>query len=100
MLIIISSELLFLYQVFNIDHKYISQIKKIEKNRTDLELKYYEIYNLNYRLKQKSWDIKYNITKEDVNKLKKEQIKLRKKINKKLNKKLKKKLIIKEQTHV
>ena len=89
MLIIISSELLLIYQIFNIDYKYISQIKKIEKNRTDLELKYYEIYNLNSRLKQKSWDIKYNITKEDVNKLKKEQIKLRKKINKKLNKKLK-----------
>nr|MBU6828221.1 hypothetical protein [Streptococcus oralis] len=78
-----------IYQIFNIDYKYISQIKKIEKNRTDLELKYYEIYNLNSRLKQKSWDIKYNITKEDVNKLRKEQIKLRKKINKKLNKKLK-----------
>ena len=89
MLIIISSELLLIYQIFNINYKYISQIKKIEKNRTDLELKYYEIYNLNSRLKQKSWDIKYNITKEDVNKLKKEQIKLRKKINKKLNKKLK-----------
>lgn len=88
-LVIISSEIFFLYQIFDIDHKYISQIKKIEKNRTDLELKYYEIYNLNYRLKQKLWDIKYNITKEDVNKLKKEQIKLRKKINKKLNKKLK-----------
>lgn len=95
MLIIISSELLFLYQIFNIDHKYISQIKKIEKNRTDLELKYYEIYNLNYRLKQKSWDIKYNITKEDVNKLKKEHIKLRKKLNKKINKKL-----IKEKNNV
>ena len=84
MLIIISSELLLIYQIFNIDYKYISQIKKIEKNRTDLELKYYEIYNLNYRLKQKLWDIKYNITKEDVNKLKKEQIKIRKKLNKKL----------------
>ena len=107
-LIIISSEIFFLYQIFDIGHKYISQIKKIEKNKTDLELKYYGIYNLNYRLKQKSWDIKYNITKEDVNKLKKEQIKIRKKINKKLNKKLKKKLIkklirkliIKEKTHV
>jgi hypothetical protein len=75
---------LLIYQIFNIDYKYISQIKKIEKNRTDLELKYYEIYNLNYRLKQKLWDIKYNITKEDVNKLKKEQIKIRKKLNKKL----------------
>ena len=84
MLIIISSELLLIYQIFNIDYKYISQIKKIEKNRTDLELKYYEIYNLNYRLKQKLWNIKYNITKEDVNKLKKEQIKIRKKLNKKL----------------
>ena len=84
MLIIISSELLLIYQIFNIDYKYISQIKKIEKNRTDLELKYYEIYNFNYRLKQKLWDIKYNITKEDVNKLKKEQIKIRKKLNKKL----------------
>ena len=84
MLVIISSEIFFLYQIFDIDHKYISQIKKIEKNRTDLELKYYEIYNLNYRLKQKLWDIKYNITKEDVNKLKKEQIKIRKKLNKKL----------------
>ena len=83
-LVIISSEIFFLYQIFDIDHKYISQIKKIEKNRTDLELKYYEIYNLNYRLKQKLWDIKYNITKEDVNKLKKEQIKIRKKLNKKL----------------
>jgi len=83
-LITVSSELFFLYQIFNIDYKYISQIKKIEKNRTDLELKYYEIYNLNYRLKQKLWDIKYNITKEDVNKLKKEQIKIRKKLNKKL----------------
>ena len=84
MLIIISSELLLIYQIFNINYKYISQIKKIEKNRTDLELKYYEIYNLNSRLKQKSWDIKYNITKEDVNKLKKEQIKICKKLNKKL----------------
>ncbi|ORO39533.1 hypothetical protein B7729_03145 [Streptococcus oralis subsp. tigurinus] len=83
-LVIISSEIFFLYQIFDIDHKYISQIKKIEKNRTDLELKYYEIYNLNYRLKQKLWDIKYNITKEDVNKLKKEQIKICKKLNKKL----------------
>ena len=83
-LVIISSEIFFLYQIFDIDHKYISQIKKIEKNRTDLELKYYEIYNLNYRLKQKLWDIKHNITKEDVNKLKKEQIKIRKKLNKKL----------------
>ena len=36
-LIIISSEIFFLYQIFNIDHKYISQIKMIERNRTDLE---------------------------------------------------------------
>ena len=83
-LIIISSEIFVLYQIFDISHKYISQIKKIEKNKTDLELKYYGIYNLNYRLKQRLWDIKYNITKEDVNKLKKEQIKIRKKLNKKL----------------
>lgn len=39
-LVIISSEIFFLYQIFDISHKYISKIKKIERNRTDLEIEY------------------------------------------------------------
>ena len=86
-LIIISSEIFFLYQIFDISHKYISKIKKIERNRTDLEIEYYEIYNANFKLRQKILNIKYNITRKSINKIKKEQKKLRKKVIKQQNKK-------------
>lgn len=90
-LITVSSELFFLYQIFNIDFKYISQINRIEKSKTSLELEYYKIYNNNYKLKQKILNMKYYITRKDVNILEKKYTKLRKKITKKQDK---------EQTHV
>lgn len=90
-LITVSSELFFLYQIFNIDFKYISQINRIEKSKTSLELEYYKIYNNNYKLKQKILNMKYYITRKDVNILEKKYKKLRKKITKKQDK---------ENTHV
>lgn len=90
-LITVSSELFFLYQIFNIDFKYISQINRIEKSKTSLELEYYKIYNNNYKLKQKILNMKYYITRKDVNILEKKYTKLRKKITKKQDK---------ENTHV
>ena len=86
-LIIISSEIFFLYQIFDISHNYISKIKKIERNRTDLEIEYYEVYNANFKLRQEILNIKHNITRKSINKIKKEQKKLRKKVIKEQNKK-------------
>lgn len=50
--ITISSEIFLLYQIFNLDQKYISQIKAINKSKTYLDMEYYKLYNQNYRLKE------------------------------------------------
>ena len=71
--IIISSELFLLYQIFNLDQKYISQIKRISQNKTDLEVEYYEVLNENYRLEEKIASSKYSIKQKDIDNLRKKQ---------------------------
>ena len=84
-LIIISSEVFFLYRIFDFNQKYISQIKQLSRSKTDLEVNYYKVYNNNYRLKEKIASSKNKISQKDIDKLQSEQNKLQKQFEKETN---------------
>lgn len=83
--IIISSEVFFLYRIFDFNQKYISQIKQLSRSKTDLEVNYYKVYNNNYRLKEKIASSKNKISQKDIDKLQSEQNKLQKQFEKETN---------------
>ncbi|MCB5007491.1 hypothetical protein LGW19_09810 [Streptococcus mutans] len=80
--IVISSEVYVLYQIYNLNSKYVSKIKILNKNVSSSESEEFELYNKIYELEEEIDRVKKLKKSKDIEKTKKRRDRLQKKLDK------------------
>ncbi|KAF1307564.1 hypothetical protein [Streptococcus sanguinis] len=80
--IVISSEVYVLYQIYNLDSQYVSKIKILNKNESSYESEEFELYNKIYELEEEIDRVKKLKKSKDIEKSKKRRDRLQKKLDK------------------
>ncbi|MBF1689974.1 hypothetical protein KQH68_08585 [Streptococcus sanguinis] len=80
--IVISSEVYVLYQIYNLDSQYVSKIKILNKNVSSYESEEFELYNKIYELEEEIDRVKKLKKSKDIEKSKKRRDRLQKKLDK------------------